>query len=79
MAKLYPPIIPGTLPAFYGTVTNITVPFSMNKAVNTNEISGFSLKIKTAYSNTLLGTLEYPKVENGQRASIDSKIFSLNT
>lgn len=78
MAKLYPPIIPGTLPAFYGTVTNITVPFSMNKAVNTNEISGFSLKIKTAYSNTLLGTLEYPKVENGQRASIDSKIFSLN-
>ena len=78
MSKLYPPIIPGTLPAFYGTVTNITVPFSMNKAVNTNEISGFSLKIKTAYSNTLLGTLEYPKVENGQRASIDSKIFSLN-
>ena len=78
MAKLYPPIIPGTLPAFYGTVTNITVPFSMNKAVNTNEISGFSLKIKTAYSNTLLGTLEYPKVINGQRGSLDSKTFSLN-
>lgn len=78
MAKLYPPIIPGTLPAFYGTVANITVPFSMNKAVNTNEISGFSLKIKTAYSNTFIGTLEYPKVIDGQRASIDSETFSLN-
>ena len=78
--KLYPPIIPGTLPAFYtdGTVTNITVPFSMNKAVNTNEISGFSLKVKTAYSNTFIGTLEYPKVINEQRASLDSKTFSLN-
>jgi hypothetical protein len=52
--KLYPPIIPGTLPAFYtdGTVTKITVPFSMNKAVNTGNIKSFSLKIKTAYSNT---------------------------
>ena len=85
MAKLYPPIIPGTLPAFYTTkdeenrtVTKITVPFSMNKAVNTNEISGFSLKIKTAYSNTFIGTFEYPKVIDGQRTSIDSKIFSLN-
>lgn len=60
MAKLYPPIISGTLPAFYtdGTVTKITVPFSMNKAVNTRNIRGFSLKIKTAYSNTYIATLE---------------------
>lgn len=58
--KLYPPIIPGTLPAFYtdGTVTKITVPFSMNKAVNTEYVKGFSLKIKTAYSNTYIATLE---------------------
>ena len=51
MAKLYPPQINGTIPAFYmnrsnGT-TNIVVPFSMNKAVSYFEISGFVLKIKT--------------------------------
>jgi hypothetical protein len=36
MAQLFPPIVNGTIPAFYsnGTVTNITVPFSMNRAVN---------------------------------------------
>ena len=60
MAKLYPPIISGTLPAFYtdGTVTKITVPFSMNKAVNTEDIDGFALKLKTAYSNTLIDVLK---------------------
>ena len=50
----------------------------MNKAVNTNEISGFSLKVKTAYSNTFIGTLEYPKVINGERKSLNSETFSLN-
>ena len=60
MVKLYPPIISGTLPAFYtdGTVTKITVPFSMNKAVNTEDIDGFALKLKTAYSNTLIDVLK---------------------
>jgi hypothetical protein len=48
--KLYPPSIGGTIPAFYtseekGTV--LTVPFSMNKAVNKSSIDGFRLKIKT--------------------------------
>jgi hypothetical protein len=43
--KLYPPVIEGTIPAFYGTV--LTVPFAMNKAVALNEIGGFSIKIKT--------------------------------
>lgn len=58
--KLYPPIIPETLSAFYkgnfnnGTVTRIAVPFSMNKAVNTSEIWGFALKIKTIQSNKVL-------------------------
>lgn len=48
MAKLYPPSINGTIPAFCkdGTVL-ITVPFSMNKAVSKSEITGFALKIKT--------------------------------
>lgn len=59
--KLYPPTINGTLPAFYGekngngaVVARITVPFSMNRAVSSSEIGGFSLKIKTVQSNTLL-------------------------
>lgn len=64
MAKLYPPIISGTLPAFYtdGTVTKITVPFSMNRAVSSGSVKGFSLKLKTAYSNTLIDVLK--KIDN---------------
>jgi hypothetical protein len=48
MAKLYPPYIEGTIPAFYssGTTTNIVVPFSMNKAVGKTEVYGFALKLK---------------------------------
>ena len=53
MSKLHPPIIEGTIPAFYGN--KIRVPFFMNKAVSQNEINGFSLKIKTVQSNYYLG------------------------
>ena len=56
MAKLYPPVIEGTIPAFYGD--EIIVPYSMNKSVNKDEIAGFSLKIKTVQNNLYLGTLE---------------------
>jgi hypothetical protein len=57
------PIINGTLPAFYakedGTAV-IAVPFSMSKAVNKNEISGFKLKIRniqgSVYSDSLSST-----------------------
>ena len=57
--KLYPPVIPGSIPAFYsnGTAAIIAVPFSMNKAVGYDDIDGFKLKIKTAQSNTYLTTL----------------------
>jgi hypothetical protein len=41
MAKLYPPQIEGTIPAFYGNI--ITVPYLMNKTVSLNEIDGFKL------------------------------------
>ena len=51
MAKLYPPYINGTIPAFYysegATNTKIVVPFTMNKAVAAGEVAGFALKIKT--------------------------------
>lgn len=55
MAKLYPPNIGGTIPAFYsvGTTTKIVVPFSMNKAVGKSEVAGFSLKIKYVDGNII--------------------------
>ena len=48
MAKLYPPNIEGTIPAFYteGGTTLLVVPFSMNRAVGKSEVYGFSLKLK---------------------------------
>lgn len=61
MEKLYPPIIGGSLPACYkdksGTVV-ITVPFSMNRAVDSKLVGGFRIKIKTVQSNTFLKTLD---------------------
>ena len=55
MAKLYPPVIEGTIPAFYGTT--LVVPFSMNRAVAKSDIKGFSLKIKTVQTNTFVKNL----------------------
>ena len=45
MGRLYPPIIEGTIPAFEGAT--LVVPFSLNRAVTTSEISKVRLKIKT--------------------------------
>ena len=55
-ARLYPPVIGGTLPAFYsegGTVV-LTVPFHLNRAVSRSSIGGFSLKLKTVQGNLYL-------------------------
>lgn len=52
MAKLYPPNILGTLPAF--SKYKITIPFSMNRAVSVNEVIGFAIKIKTVNDNSLV-------------------------
>lgn len=63
MAKLYPPIISGTLPAFYleesGTdrFIKITIPFSMNRAVSPVQVKGFSLRIKSVQSSNYLYTI----------------------
>ena len=54
MAKLYPPNIEGTLPAFCGSA--LTVPFSMNRAVSTAEVRGFAIKIKRVNDNSLIYT-----------------------
>lgn len=69
MAKLYPPNINGTIPAFCndnGTVL-ITVPFSMNKAVSKSEVGGFALKIKTV-SGVVKGAI---KTTNSNTSSYD--------
>ena len=49
MAKLFPPIIGDTIPAFYSKdgIVKITIPFSMNRAVNYSQVGGFELRIKT--------------------------------
>ncbi len=52
MAKLYPPNIEGSIPAFYGTA--LTVPFSMNRSVGRQEVKGITLKVKTVQSNSFL-------------------------
>ena len=65
MAKLYPPYLEGTIPAFYGN--SITVPFAMNRALGKNEIIGFSLLIKSIQTGNQLAELEAFKydLENG--------------
>jgi hypothetical protein len=45
MSRLYPPIIEGTIPAFGGAT--LVVPFSLNRAVASADISTVKLKIKT--------------------------------
>lgn len=47
MAKLYPPVIDGAIPAFINK--RLTIPFQMNKTVNKNDINGFALLIKDMY------------------------------
>lgn len=72
MAKLYPPYINGTIPAFYysegATNTKIVVPFTMNKAVAASEVAGFALKIKTINGD----------VKGVVREDVDNLVISSN-
>lgn len=60
MAKLYPPYIEGTLPAFCleneGTGI-MPVPFAYNKAVSVSEVSSVIGKFKTVQNDVLLGSV----------------------
>ena len=60
MAKLFPPVIEGIIPAFYSEngIVKITIPFSMNKAVSKKQVSGFVVKAKTVQSSTYLFTTQ---------------------
>lgn len=58
MAKLLPPLIEGTIPAFYSEngMVKITIPFSMNRAVSASQVKGFAIRIKTVQSSSYLYT-----------------------
>lgn len=60
MAKLFPPLIDGVIPAFYkdGNKIHITIPFSLNRTVSPTQIQGIIMKIKTTQSSTYLFTVE---------------------
>lgn len=84
MAKLFPPYIEGTIPAFYknddGTAT-ITVPFTMNRGVSSSQVKGFAVKIKTVQSSTYLHTetknISYNLKESNQvRAVFPSSVIN---
>ena len=83
MAKLYPPYIEGTLPAFIkesntGNV-NIYVPFEYNKGVGANEISNsFIIKVKSVQNDVLLnefaGSIDNTR-DKVAKFSIDKSLF----
>ena len=86
MAKLYPPIIEGTLPAFYSTEkeggtasVKLVVPFSMNKSVPFSEVSGMYLKMKTISNNAYIITKEESKVLDDENFTDTQIIFDLST
>ena len=59
MAKLYPPGLNGTLPAFTN-LSQIVIPFIPNKTVgnNSNFISGFSLILKNVTNNSVVANIQ---------------------
>lgn len=69
MAKLYPPVLAGTIPAFSGT--SIEVPFSMSRAVSVTEVAGLVLKVKKIGGATL-GTVTISGCPNPAKFSIAS-------
>ena len=53
MAKLYPPIIQGTLPAFCDG--KLIVPYQMNRGVSySGEVADFHVKIKSVSNSRLI-------------------------
>lgn len=65
MAKLYPPQIGGTVPAFYkNNLNKLTIPFTMNKTVAKTQVSGFNLIVKTVANSKLIGNLRVEKTSS---------------
>lgn len=51
MAKLYPPYLNGTIPAFTGDI--LPIPFSINKTVHPDQVTGIKLLIKDLFNNEI--------------------------
>lgn len=64
--RLYPPLINGTIPAFYGAT--LVVPFSFNRAVSVSDIVKMVLKIKTV-NGDLKETVETTNIIKGANPS----------
>lgn len=60
MAKLFPPVIEGIVPAFYQEEKNgniaVVIPFSMNRAVSQSQVKGLVVKVKTVQSSSYIYT-----------------------
>ena len=70
MARLYPPYLEGTLPAFWLNKEGnglITIPFAFNKAVSSADIASFAVRVKTVQNDILLAEV-----------NIDSAVTSSN-
>ena len=61
---LAPPLLDGTIPAFYSTDQGIeiSIPFSMNRVVSLNQVNGFQVKIKTVQSGNQLCSVYVEKI-----------------
>lgn len=82
MSQLYPPIIGEKIPAFYyqaqGPVKiKIKIPFSMNPAVNIENVTGFNLKIKTVQTETTVMTISIPKPDDHNFLKDNEIIFTI--
>lgn len=62
MAKLFPPVIEGIVPAFYQEEKNgniaVVIPFSMNRAVSQSQVKGLAVKVKTVQSSSYIHTVK---------------------
>jgi len=76
MAKLYPPNISGTIPAFYyvkGAANDIVVPFTMNRAVSPDDIAGFVLQIKSMnnkFNEVVSATMRSANISAAGKSSV---------
>lgn len=84
-AKLYPPRINGTLPAFWLTYDNanlvlrgaeITIPFAMNQTVSAEQVKGFMLRLRTASSGSYIFS---PIFSNDYNLSENTVTFHLSS
>jgi len=81
MAKLYPPYIEGTLPAFYLNKNGdgeLVIPFAHNRAlVSKEEISSFAIKIKSVQNDVLYGDVEVGANWEGNEVKFEVNKFKI--